>query len=140
MDSGYHYCNSNFQDIQKYGLKVKTKFQCKKYHGKCKAMCCGIVPLPVILWQKNQHKIQRDVKKTIRGTAEKGGARNIIIPITEDHYCPFLKKDLSCAVYEDRPEICRKFGDESHHLMCCPVQDKEGNPRDEKEVDLSIKK
>lgn len=118
---------------------MKNKFQCKKYHGKCEAMCCGVVPIPLTLWQKNQHNIQREVKRTIRGTAEKG-PRHIIIPITEDHYCPFLKKDLSCAIYEDRPEICRKFGDDSHPLMCCPMQDKEGNPRDEKEIDLSKKK
>ncbi|KKM85292.1 hypothetical protein LCGC14_1290630 [marine sediment metagenome] len=105
------------------------KFECKKYHGTCKGMCCGVVPLPRILWQNKQHAIQRPVKSLIKGTAGHG-PRNIVIPITEDHYCPFLKKDLSCAIYEDRPEICRKYGDESHELMCCPMQHKDGTPRE----------
>lgn len=70
--------------------------------------------------------IQRKVIHEIHGTSKEG---DVLIPITEDLFCPFLKKDLSCAIYEDRPDVCRKFGDESHELLCCPVQDKDGNAR-----------
>lgn len=101
-------------------------FECKKYHGKCKAQCCGIVPIKLSLWEKNSDKIQRKPAEIITGKSSEG---KIVIPLTEDLLCPFLKEDLSCAIYENRPEICRKFGDDSHKLMSCPMQDKDGNPR-----------
>ena len=110
-------------------------FECKKYHGECGARCCGIVPIPLSTWQKNQHNIQRTVKekhKVLAGPRD-GDQRKCILPITEDYLCPFLKKDLSCAIYHDRPEICRKFGDESHLMLCCPIQKSDGTPRTEEE-------
>ena len=97
-------------------------------------MCCGIVPIPRVLWQKKQHAIQRQPERVIKGEATNkatGEREIIVIPMTKDNYCPFLKKDLSCAIYEDRPPLCRKFGDDSHEVMCCPMQDKDGNPRGE---------
>lgn len=113
-------------------LFLMPKFECKKYHCKCKAECCGIVPIPRTLWQKKQHAIQRHPKEVMSGIATNkitGQRENIVIPLTEDNYCPFLKKDLSCAIYDERPEVCRKFGDESHPMLCCPMQDKDGNPK-----------
>lgn len=103
-------------------------FECKKYHCQCEAKCCSYVPIPQKIWQRNQHNIQREViekTKVIRAD----GNETAILPITESGYCPFLKEDLSCAIYQDRPEICKKFGDESHPLMCCPMQDKNGKHR-----------
>lgn len=101
-------------------------FECKKYHCKCEAKCCGIVPIKITLWQKKQHCIQREVVEIHTAISHEG---RVVIPVTEDMYCPFLKKDLSCSIYEDRPEVCRKFGDESHELLQCPMQDKEGKER-----------
>lgn len=101
-------------------------FECKKYHCKCKAECCGLVPIPLSIWSKNQHRIQREVKNILH--IQKDGRKDIL-PVTEELYCPFLKDDLSCAIYEERPEICKKFGDESNPLLCCPMQDKEGKER-----------
>ncbi len=114
--------------------KKKTpRFQCKKYHTVCKALCCGIVPIPRVLWQKKQHAIQRPVREVFKGQAtsktDPSIVETFILPRTDDNYCPFLKKDLSCAIYEDRPDICKKFGDESHPMMCCPMQHKDGEPR-----------
>jgi len=103
-------------------------FECKKYHSKCKAKCCGIVPIKLSTWSKNQHNLQREVKEVIKGTSSEG---KVVIPITEDNYCPFLKEDLECAIYENRPEVCKKFGDESHELLCCPMQDRNGETRNE---------
>jgi Fe-S-cluster containining protein len=63
-----------------------------------------------------------------------------ILPITEDALCPFLKENLECAIYEDRPEICKKFGDESHWTLKCPMQHKDGTPRsDEEKIELTSK-
>ena len=110
-----------------------SKFECKKYHNVCKAKCCGVVPIPRVLWQKKQHAIQRQPKEIIKGIAtnkeDPSITESIIIPITEDYYCSFLKKDLSCAIYEDRPEVCRKYGDETHPMLCCPMQHKDGEKR-----------
>ena len=111
---------------------MACKFQCKKYHPICKANCCGVVPIPRSLWQRKQHAIQRPIKDIFKGEAKNkatGKRENIVIPITEDHHCPFLKKDLSCAIYEDRPPLCKKYGDDSHPLMTCPMQDKHGNKK-----------
>lgn len=40
------------------------------------------------------------------------GKEIIIVTDTSDRACVFLKEDNSCAVYEDRPEICKNFGRE----------------------------
>ena len=108
-------------------------FECKKYHCRCEAKCCGIVPIPVGTWQKNQHLIQRKVQKVhkVHATNQENQRHTAMLPLTEDRYCPFLKKDLSCAIYENRPEVCRKFGDESHWALTCPMQHKDGTPRSE---------
>jgi Fe-S-cluster containining protein len=120
------------------GLSKKAwmPFECKKYHCKCEAKCCGIVPIPASIWQKNQHNIQRLVisKQRVMAGQNNQVARLSILPITEDFYCPFLKQDLSCAIYNDRSEICRKFGDESHLMLCCPVQKADGTPRTAEEA------
>jgi len=38
--------------------------------------------------------------------------------ITEDGYRVFLTKDKRCAIYDDRPPVCRKFGHGSGVLAC----------------------
>ena len=34
-----------------------------------------------------------------------------------------------CKIYNERPEVCKRFGDESHPALCCPYQDKNGRVR-----------
>ena len=29
----------------------------------------------------------------------------------EDNKCPFLRHDFKCNIYENRPDVCRKFGE-----------------------------
>lgn len=112
-------------------------FECKKYHCKCKAECCGVVPIPAKIWQRNQHKIVRhpvEKHKVMAGEHNKV-AKLCILPLTENGYCPFLNEDLSCNIYDDRPEICKKFGDESHLMLTCPMQRADGTPRTDEERD-----
>lgn len=101
-------------------------FECKKYHRYCGAKCCSLVPIPKEIWEAHQDDIQRDVLEEMEGQCDLG---DVILPITADLHCPFLKEDLDCAIYADRPHVCRKFGDESHPLMCCPMQHADGIPR-----------
>ena len=56
-----------------------------------------------------------------------------IIPITEDAKCTFLKDDFTCNIYDDQPKVCKKFGDETHLMMTCVYQDKNGRIRSRQE-------
>lgn len=56
-----------------------------------------------------------------------------VLPMTENLKCCFLNTDLSCNIYDDRPNICKKFGDESHSFMTCHFQDKHGRIRSRQE-------
>ena len=47
--------------------------------------------------------------------------------------CPFLGLDDRCSVYDDRPDICRVFGDESSSVASCAYQDKDGRARSRQE-------
>ena len=97
-------------------------FDCKKMHDKCKAQCCGVVPIPKETYAANQDKIVRKPHDFV-------DADENVIPLTTDAYCVFLNQDLSCNIYDDRPDVCRKFGDESHPMLFCPVLDKNGKER-----------
>ncbi len=113
-----------------------TVFDCKKIHPKCKARCCGIVPIPKELYEQHKDKMNRIPLRIIEH-------ENNVIPITSDAYCPFLNDDLSCNIYEDRPEICRKFGDETHPMLCCPYLNKDGKERcrqSRRQIEINVSK
>lgn len=123
-------------------MDKKILFECKKYYCKCQAKCCGVVPIPTTIWQKNQHNIQRPVKEAhkVRVTDPDDTVHTAILPLTEDAYCPFLKEDLSCAIYATRPKVCQMFGDESHWALKCPMQHKDGTPRlEDDKIELTSK-
>ena len=46
------------------------------------------------------------------------------IACSEKLDCPFLEFDKdgksSCIIYENRPEICRRFGSGEHKFLTCP--------------------
>jgi Fe-S-cluster containining protein len=93
-------------------------------HSKCKAECCGIVPIPKEIYKRNKDKIIRVADETI-DVAE----GDCYIPITKCAHCVFLNYDSICNIYEDRPDVCRKFGDESHPMLFCHYLDKDGKER-----------
>lgn len=106
-------------------------FTCKR----CGA-CCGIVPF------------SREEMKAARQQARKIGVYFIKDKIGEKtvYYagkvefkngefdsekfqekfftCPFLQRDFTglctCAIYDMRPEVCRRFGHGGHPLLQCP--------------------
>lgn len=104
---------------------------CSKSHHECKAVCCGAVPLPEDL--VNRHNFVRPVKELVKG-------EGIVIPITEDGYCPFLSSDLKCTVYDERPYICKEFGKEYQVFLICPWQSWEGRIRTKHERSHLIRK
>lgn len=100
---------------------------CKIFHAQCKAECCKFVPLPMDTVMRNDHKFQRPVEvfRMFPG--------DLMIPVTEGLSCVFLTHDLSCAIYDERPEVCQKFGDESALQMTCCYQKKTGEARNSME-------
>lgn len=85
--------------------------------------CCGCVPLPRKLINKNRALLQRRYR---RYDLEKG----YIYPVTADKYCIFLHKEtFECMIYDDRPEICRLFGIIPE--LQCNFIDMEGHKRTE---------
>lgn len=93
----------------------------------CKARCCAFAPLPRATFFGNFDKQQRPVEKIMELEGDN------VVPVTEDGYCTFLTDTLQCAIYDQRPEICDKFGDESHINMTCAFQTKDGQSRSKKE-------
>lgn len=106
-------------------------------HNKCKAACCGVCPIPKDIYERNRDKLvqipleEKELEGYDPTASEK---RPFILPMTEDTYCPFLNKDKTCNIYDDRPDVCRRFGDDSHPCLCCPYQDKDGRLRSRQEA------
>lgn len=97
-------------------------FECLKNCG----ICCGCVKIPKTIYEKNKHKIQSNVIKEFDFDTH-------IHPITKDMLCPFLnRKTKSCEIYEDRPNICKHFGEKID--LPCPYLDHKGNQRQTKEI------
>ena len=111
------------------------------------------------LFERNKHKIVREVLEikefdgpavTQEGFVNEGifSLKTIkeaaivthVIPLTKDARCCFLNEDLSCNIYDERPHICRKFGDESHMFMTCLFQSKDGRIRSRQEQRALVRK
>ncbi len=101
---------------------------CFECHNKCKAECCSdLTPLPKGLIDKHQEKV-------VNCSIEKKEVYNeSVINTTGNGRCIFLREDMRCNIYDDRPELCRKFGDETHPMLFCSWQSKEGRVRSRQE-------
>lgn len=86
--------------------------RCRTYI--CKSACCYNIPFESNELVKYAAKIVNKVLFTLPlGSA--------VVPFTNEdpnaNKCPFLKADYKCNIYEDRPPVCRKFG-EIEDLPC----------------------
>ena len=88
--------------------------------GKCKADCCGIVPMEYHKFLQIKHLAYEknfEVKKfKMRG-------EQYCTPIAEDGKCVFLNRELySCEIYNSprKPDLCRQFGmSRTETLLAC---------------------
>jgi len=64
--------------------------------------CCGIIPFDRSLFVKVQHLARKPYKVVDNGAD--------LIADTDDGYCVFLDQNKKCAIYKDRPVICRLYG------------------------------
>jgi Fe-S-cluster containining protein len=88
--------------------------------GRCHAECCGPVPIPENLYLNRKHLLQRKVKEF------QGVFAGTVIAVDKNMTCGFLTKDFKCAIYNERPEVCQKFGSvgETHLMLICPEKRK----------------
>lgn len=80
---------------------------------KCKADCCGFVPIEKNVIKKHKDKLHKKAVKLMDVlTAEIW---------TVGQICGFLDENYKCKIYEDRPEVCRLMGAETfnHPLLKC---------------------
>lgn len=103
---------------------------CKKAieDGICKADCCGPVVFPKQIVAKNIEKVQREI-----GEHKDAGDEIALLP-KDGVACVFLTEEYECAIYDDRPDVCKRFGcgrDEANKeelLLYCPHFKPNGNP------------
>ena len=100
---------------------------CHIFKSTCKAECCYTVPIEREIFNRNFSMQCQPVIELVDMD------RDNVLPATADGKCVFLNNLLNCNIYNDRPGICRKFGDESHINMTCAYQTKEGNKRSSKD-------
>lgn len=97
----------------------------------CEAMCCGIVSFPPEFVEK--HRLLFQVKDVNILRTSIGVQIN-----TPDGQCVFLDRQTwKCVIYEDRPKICREFGQVPKLL--CPYFNMEGKVRTPRESKRVIK-
>lgn len=107
----------------------QSAFDCFKIHPRCKAECCSdITPLPLDIYERNQDKIVREPLEF-----EKMPGTEMMMVNTSSHKCVFLNEDFTCNIYDERPPICKTFGDESHPMMFCSYMSKCGRERSRQE-------
>ena len=88
---------------------IKGKRKTKEWPCQKCGWCCEVFLMDTELVNKYRHLFQRPVKKEIK--SEDGKFTMLYTgtsPLEDD--CVFLKFDKSCAIYDDRPPICKNFG------------------------------
>ena len=103
-------------------MKFNTHPNCVELikQGKCKADCCGVVPI-----MENYWKILKKfaVRKDYKIFKFKYCGDKFVKALTSDFKCVFLKDDFSCAIHNSnlRSDVCKKYGlDENEPLLACP--------------------
>lgn len=95
-------------------------FECLASCGEC----CGMIPLDKDVFAKYRDRCQVDPIKIHLG------ADNEIFPETKDGWCVFLDRlTKQCAIYDDRPEVCRLYGSGDIPSLACPHLMPSGKPR-----------
>lgn len=79
---------------------------------KCRADCCGACPIP--------NRVVRTFTDLIHPDAEiqRAGAVSFVF-VPETLKCGFLSSDYKCKIYDNRPDVCRKFGEDSDPILRC---------------------
>ena len=100
----------------------------------CNAACCGPVPMKRSTIEKHQDKINKGAKIKIVNN------QYVVINL-KTLRCGFIDPDNRCKIYEDRPIICRKFGDgkQVHPMLKCQYLGQIGTWEQEAAMDCILK-
>jgi len=86
----------------------------------CHAECCGLFPFPRNIYEKHRKKITAPYE--VYDLGRWLGMRDYrVIFQTENRKCPFLDTKYMCKIYDDRPPICRQFGESQNSRLKCRV-------------------
>jgi Fe-S-cluster containining protein len=92
--------------------------------GICHADCCGLIPFGDRFYAQHHELVSEDRLERLLRLSN----TNFVLPITDDFRCCFLdRQELKCLIYDERPEICRLFGNVDK--LRCPYYDTAGNKR-----------
>lgn len=114
-------------------LEGKTMtFKCLKGCGKC----CGPVPIPKDVYERNRHKVRALTDDILETNGE-------VFVTQEDGFCIFLSEEKECLIYDERPEVCRLYGISNDPRLMCMFLKPNGKPRSKasiKQLDRLLRK
>jgi Fe-S-cluster containining protein len=96
---------------------------CHPILHKCKAECCGPCPIPAPLYRRHRHRVAHEPAHEVLD------GDGYMLAVDANGMCVFLGDDYRCAIYDDRPPVCRLFGTGCHPLMECIWQAPDGRER-----------
>ena len=110
-----------------------SEFKCEPYIHICKARCCGVFPIEEEIFERNKDKIVEPLAEIQKVKAMHDGKEiYCYILSTYTMQCAFVKPNLRCNIYDDRPLVCRRFGvcdPERFPMLHCPFQLPDGTIR-----------
>ena len=112
---------------KKKGQREEAVWPCQK----C-GWCCEIFPIDTDIVNNNRHLFQRPVLKEEKWD-KNGKDETIVITNSIFRDCVFLKRDNTCAIYENRPQLCKDYG-RSDGSLACPYLTSDGKLRSEYET------
>lgn len=132
---------------QEEAFKMVTTFpkiDCGRMTAKCKALCCHVVPMERDRFERNKHRLVNknyvdvDMGKKV---VETGEEKEIMLPLTEDLRCPFndTENGYRCNIYDDRPHICKIYGNGVASCTSCPFFKANGAKRGKEERDALVR-
>ncbi len=96
-------------------------FKCLSNCGDC---CCP-VPIKKEIYERNKAKCQPHEMHDCDD--------EVIVTNTKTGRCAFLDENALCGIYEERPEVCRLFGDseksKTDYVLMCPYLRQDGTHR-----------
>ena len=99
-------------------------FECLPDCGKC----CGVVAFAPAHFERVKARATVDYKADVVRLHHNGAV--VVLPAGADGRCAFLDRSTKrCAVHDDKPDLCRRFGLSEDPLLACPFVDPTGRKR-----------
>ena len=96
---------------------------CEPLLHKCRSECCGPCPIREEVYHRNRNRVAHEPAQEFVD----GG--RYVHAIDSTGMCVFRGDDFRCAIYDQRPRVCREFGRGHHPLLLCPWQTPDGRER-----------